>query len=518
MASRLSPSRWAEHFSAWLLRAGWPGARMPDSSEYQAIAAFRELLPKLVALDDVSAALSAKDALRYLQRLANDHVFQPETPAVPIQVLGVLEASGLEFDYLWLTGMHDANWPQAPRPNPFLPVRLQRSAGVPHATAERELAFSEAALARLSASAGDVVISYPLQQDDRDLLPSALILALPEADVATVAGTGIDTVAAVIQRQRAREEVEDGTAPALAPGTRVQGGASLFKYQASCPFRAFAETRLHARAMDEVQTGLDAAARGTLVHTALEQFWNGVHSHTALCGLDDQALGVAIAAAAEYALAEAARQWPEILTPGFVALERQRLERVLAEWLALEKHRAPFEVRQLEQEEFITVGDIVVRTVIDRIDTLADGSVLVIDYKTGRVSAGDWMEPRPREPQLPLYGIHAGTRLGGLAFARVRPGEAAFVGITIDGVLPGVKPFDDDKKLTQQFGSWSALQAYWRKLMEGLARAYRDGDARVDPRKYPDACEYCSLTPLCRIHERHARVGRVDLEEEHHHD
>jgi hypothetical protein len=40
---------------------------------------------------------------------------------------------------------------------------------------------------------------------------------------------------------------------------------------------------------------------------------------------------------------------------------------------------------------------------LDRIDRLNDGSLLVIDYKTGDVSPKSWDLPRPDDVQLPLY-------------------------------------------------------------------------------------------------------------------
>ena len=69
------------------------------------------------------------DAVSRLRRMAADTLFQPETPDVPIQVLGELEATGMQFDHLWVMGLSDETWPRGPRPNPFLPVELQRGAG-----------------------------------------------------------------------------------------------------------------------------------------------------------------------------------------------------------------------------------------------------------------------------------------------------------------------------------------------------------------------------------------------------
>ncbi len=511
-----SPRHWAETFSRWLAAMGWPGERTADSAEHQALRAWQELLPELARLDLVAPVLSGREALAYLGRLARETLFQPETPDVPVQVLGILEAAGMEFDHLWLMGMHDELWPPSPRPNPFLSFSLQHSRGVPHASAERELAFCERTTARLLGSAAEVIVSYPVREADRDLLPSPLIVDLPEIDLARCNVRPRSGYMSMVHEARRMETLDDDRARELREGSRAPGGAVLLKHQAACPFRAFAEARLGATPLKEVQVVLDAAGRGTLVHLTLEYFWTDVKTHPALAALDDQALSDRIAAAVDRAIGHMEKRRPKIFTEAFIRLERERLAALLREWLALEKQREPFEVIGQEEECIIAIRGIEISTKVDRIDRLADGRKLVIDYKTGKVSVGDWMEDRPKEPQLPLYGLSM-DRLGGLAFGRVRAGESGFAGLTVNAVLPGVKPYNETE-YAHAFESWTALLAYWRKVIGGLADAYRVGYARVDPRKYPDACDHCTLKPLCRIHERHARLGRADIEEEHHYE
>jgi ATP-dependent helicase/DNAse subunit B len=41
----------------------------------------------------------------------------------------------------------------------------------------------------------------------------------------------------------------------------------------------------------------------------------------------------------------------------------------------------------------------------------------------------------------------------------------------------------------------------WRDCLEQLARDFVDGRAEVDPREYPETCEWCGLQSLCRIQE-----------------
>ena len=88
------------------LRAiGFPGGQTPGSAEYQTLVRWRELLAEFSALERVQGPLDLGGAYRRLARLAASTIFQPEGGDPPVQVLGLLEANGLEFDHLWITGL-----------------------------------------------------------------------------------------------------------------------------------------------------------------------------------------------------------------------------------------------------------------------------------------------------------------------------------------------------------------------------------------------------------------------------
>ena len=135
--SRLAPRAWVERWRSWLTDVGWCEGQALSSDEYQADGAWNELLGTFARLAAVAPMLSADDALGTLGKLAREQVFQPEAPGARIRVLGLLEATGLTFDALWVAGMAADAWPRSPEPNPLLPITWQREHGVPRATAER---------------------------------------------------------------------------------------------------------------------------------------------------------------------------------------------------------------------------------------------------------------------------------------------------------------------------------------------------------------------------------------------
>ncbi len=119
--------------------------------------------------------MSFAQALARLRRLCADTLFQPETPDAPIQVLGVLESAGLEFDALWVSGLTDEAWPLHAKPNPFIPPALQRKAGIPEASAEATLERGMRITRGWLTAADEVIVSHPVREEDRELLASPSI-------------------------------------------------------------------------------------------------------------------------------------------------------------------------------------------------------------------------------------------------------------------------------------------------------------------------------------------------------
>ena len=94
LQERHAPSGWVPRLQSLLSAAGWPGERSLNSEEYQTVEAWRDLLAGLAHLDLIHDALTFDSALHLLRRLAGERLFQPETPEVPVQILGVLESGG----------------------------------------------------------------------------------------------------------------------------------------------------------------------------------------------------------------------------------------------------------------------------------------------------------------------------------------------------------------------------------------------------------------------------------------
>lgn len=519
MPRRQALSEWIAFFAGVLQDAGFPGTRTLDSVEHQTHARWRELLASLGALDALFGPQTLADALTRLRRAAADTLFQPESEDVPVQVLGVLESAHLAFDHLWIANLSDERWPPAPQPNPWLPLALQRGWGLPQASPEAALRQAERRQASWLAAAREVVLSHAAQEGDRKIEASPLIAALPAQPPADVP----QLLAQQLARGVALDALEDATAPPLTAerAAALRGGTRVFTDQSACPFRAFAAHRLHAAPLADPQPGLDALLRGFLLHATLEAFWKDLGSQAALRALDDAALHARVVACAEAALDALVRDRPDLVGPQLRALERERLLRAVHAWLEIEDSRPPFTVVTVESRGEMALGGLRIQVQPDRVDRLADGSLAIIDYKTGRVKIGDWLDARPDAPQLPLYAtaFAAGALDGGpqpvgaLAYAQLRPGETTLRAVAAaEGLLPGAEVIGPQDVRIARPG-WDGLLADWHDTLAALAAQFVGGDAAVAPKSLKRSCEYCALPLLCRIGERADLAARLASEQ-----
>ena len=512
--ARKPPGDWSREFAGLLAAIGFPGERGLDSNEFQALVKLREALAALATLERIVPRMRFDDALARLARIVAEAMFQAEAPDTPLQILGVLESAGLNFDHLWVMGLTEETWPMAARPNPFIPVALQRAAGVPESSAALSLQLDQRITRGWQGAAGEVIFSHPLREDDRELLPSALIGAIPLIEWESLGVKDFSFYRERIHDARKVERFADDMAPAFGSGEAAGAGAGVFRDQAACPFRAFARYRLAAATPATPVPGLDAMQRGTLLHDVLAQVWAALKTKAQLDGSSAEELSILVSGAAGEAVARLHRRGVDALEGRFAELEQARLESLVRQWLDIERGRGEFEVVAIEDKREAAAGGVRVRVKLDRMDRLPDGSHAIIDYKTGQAKLSGWLGERPDEPQLPLYLLSVSEDIAALAFAKIKIGDMKFEGVGRSGdLIPRVTTIDMCRsKNAADYASWDELVEGWRHEIEALGRGFGSGDARVDPKHGRLTCEQCDLQALCRINELNVAAAGDDDE------
>ncbi|MCB5184599.1 PD-(D/E)XK nuclease family protein [Methylobacillus gramineus] len=512
------PSAWASTIREVLDALAWPGQRSRSSFEFQAIKAFEKALQALATLDVLVKPMKVGEAIARLNELCREQIFQPEAEGnVQIQVMGMLESVSKPLDGLWVMGMNDHVWPPAPRPNPLLPAAMQRSAGLPNADSAVQAAFATIIHQRLLKSAHEVIFSSAEKEGERELRLSPMVMDIAVLEYELPQILTLAERLAIPEPDRL-QFIDDHLAPVVGEGEHVSGGTGLLKAQAICPAWAYFQYRLHARALKAPVNGLDAAERGTLVHAVLEHFWLG-RGLAELQAMDEPALSLALAVAVTAGLDTFAKTCDEPLSSAFIALETERLIKLVGAWLHFEKTReTDFRVLASEQKQQVKIEGVDITLIIDRIDLLEDGRRIIMDYKTGRKpDTKNWAETRITEPQLPVYAAfsladeHGDGEIAAICFAMVKTAEHAFAGLSADVVLPAV-PGLDEKKARElfpesDFPDWHSVLAHWRDSVTAIVQELKSGEAAVRLNDEKQLA-YCEVLPLLRIPERRLQFER----------
>jgi probable DNA repair protein len=496
-----SPLDWAELVPRLLRSLHFAEGQPLSSAEFQATSRWQQALETAGSLGFDGRRIDWRDFLAVLSRTIEETLFVPESRDASIQIAGPAESAGLNSDAIWFLGATEAAWPAGGATHPLLPKAVQREARIPHATPQLDWDLANTITVRLLASARAVHFSYAGQIEGTETRPSRLItqLAASPQPLPTDLIPSPTPSALTIS-------VEDFSQIPYPPGV-VSGGANVLTNQSQCPFKAFATARLAAQPWEPAQAGLTPSQRGNLLHEALHAVWagapHGIRNHRDLLGLSDVQSFVAGQVGRVFET-ELQANLRNRMPARYLDLEQQRLTRLVKAWLDYESARLPFEVIETEAARTVALSGLTFKLRLDRLDRLNDKSVLVVDYKSGDVSPKSWELPRPDDVQLPLYAgfaLDEGQDLGGLVFAKLRPGDLAFTGCigapdaTVFSGLQGSSSLAKNALTIERLLDW-------RDYIEQLAKDFVAGRAEVDPREAPKTCKRCGLQTLCRIQER----------------
>jgi ATP-dependent helicase/nuclease subunit B len=265
---------------------------------------------------------------------------------------------------------------------------------------------------------------------------------------------------------------------------------ALDRYR-SCAFKYFARDVLALEEEVADEPGLSARARGTLVHTVFQTFFEawaaqggGVVDTEALPAARALFATVVDQVLATVPASERAIERAVLLGSAVGAGLGERAFRFEA------GRPTPLVARQLEVkldgEYTLGTGDeartVRLRGTADRIDLLADGTLRLIDYKTGKASnARDLL-------QVKVYGLCAETRLRGQHGRTWTVGDAGYLafGRGDDLFAAAVTPDTRARELTEAATETAAAIA-----------AIERGAFPVAPEDL-HTCTFCGFAAVCR--------------------
>ncbi len=308
-----------------------------------------------LARDDLPAAL--RDAMD------REAVRPPYGGHPRVAIYGLLEARMTRADLVICGGLNEGSWPAAPATDPVLAPAILRALGVPGADFRIGLAAHDLAGAL---GAPQVVLSRAKREASgpaiasrfwlrvcallgEDLLPRHREIATVELARALDAGPIAPPHPRPSPRPSAEQRREELSVTAL---DRLR----------SDPYQFYAQKVLRLRQLDLLDAEPTPAWQGTLAHAILEDWHEGKGS---------------LADLADHHLAEMDAH------PLMRALWRPRLLKAL-EWVEAQVTGDPSRVPIVwEQDGKLDYRGVTIKGKADRIDRLADGSLAIVDYKTG---------------------------------------------------------------------------------------------------------------------------------------
>jgi hypothetical protein len=432
---------------ALLDKFGWPGETALESADFQLMNRWRDLLNDFAKLELVVPQITLERAIGQLRAMASDTVFQPEMEGAVVQVLGPLEAAGLQFDRLWITGLSASQWPPGSRPTALISRRLQKHYRMPDADPEDTSAYAQRVIDRLLRSAASCICSYPSRSGDSIETPTVLLADTPAACRRYAGRPGLACGATVRPGHGGPAEQRPGSARFL----DREGGRGRCHYSAA-----------NDGAFQRI-CGLSPLVRGNLIHAATFRLYEERPSQSGIRGWRGKELEQRISNATKRAFSRYERHADRVLKE-LLALERKRVSRLLQELVEVDLRRDSFGIHAVEQSMDFSLAGVQLAVRVDRIDRYDDGTVAILDYKTGGPRKFLDRSGEPTDAQLIVYAIAAAEPVADLGFYNIDSRET-----TLNGCGRGVMSVEE----------WQQSLQRWIGAVERAAGEFAAGDVRI---------------------------------------
>jgi ATP-dependent helicase/nuclease subunit B len=361
--------------------AGWSG---PDGR------AAADLVAELEAWAPIGPAAFDPAGLAPTLRLLMDAVaVRPPQGGHPrLSIWGLLEARLQHADLMVLGGLNEGVWPALPSPDPWLAPRIRAELGLPGLETRIGLSAHDFAMAL---GAPELIVTRARRDARAPTIASRFWLRLEAMTGGITREHRLPNWAAAIDRPADRRFIaRPEPAPPVADRPNVIAVTRLDRLQAD-PFAFYADAMLRLRPLDAVDADPTPAWRGTAVHAVFEAWMKQDDCDPdrllprAEAMLRDMAAHPVMQALWEPRLIEALR-W---------VADRMREERA--------QGRRPIAA---ELDGRVEVAGITLTGKVDRIDRLADGTLAIVDYKTGKPPSAAQVEAG-YAMQLGLLGLIA---------------------------------------------------------------------------------------------------------------
>lgn len=372
-------------------------------------------------IGELSADMGPIDAAHFAdfaETLMQRTTCASEAPEHPrIAIWGPLEARLQRRDRIILASLNEGAWPRATPADAFLNRTLRRQIGLPDP--DERIGLSAHDFAQM-ANAPEVILLRAKRVDDKPAVASRWLWRLrtlaagglggrEAAEAALEPRPGCDPLAWA-RALRHPEDLRPAPPPRPVPPVAARRLDSFSPSRVAKlirdPYSDFASYILRLKPLRSVNEDIDARDRGTAIHLAVEIFEKGESNQT----IDELIVESLKASGA---------------APELIELEKPLWARAGDAYLRWLRAREPLRAGvATEVTAGITfsssLGQVRLEAKADRVEKLKDGSLAIIDFKTGKPKTASQVESG-LEPQLALEAAIAAEA----SFGHVGPGRTS---------------------------------------------------------------------------------------------
>jgi len=408
-----------------------------------------------------------------------------------VAILGLLEARLQDFDLAVLGSLEEGVWPHATEPGPWMSRPMRADFGLPEPEARIGRVAADFLLA--ASSAPRVVLARARKRAGAPTVPSRWLVRLETflSGQRLPGGKTLTLPRSPAAGWAARLDMPDVVRPCARPAPSPPAESRPREISVTevadlmaDPYGFYARRVLRLMPLEPLDAEVGASDYGQLVHAAMAGWtrrledapggWPGLATARHWFG-----------EAAEEALAEAAAR------PGLLAFWRPRLRRIgdfvtAQEEAAQAEHRIRRRHAEVKGQLGIAGGEVTLKVRADRIDEVADGTLVILDYKTGTPPSAKEVTDG-RAPQMPLEAAIATA--GGFEKVPPHPVSAMAHWRLTGGSTPGeVRPVKGDP------GTLAAdALDNTEELVRGFLLGHRRFIARPHPRRRPQRTDHDHL-------------------------
>ena len=319
-------------------------------------------------------------------------------PLEGVQIMGILETRNVDFENVIILSMNDANFPSDKTgQSSFIPYNLRAAYGIP--TPEQHEAMYAYYFYRLVQRAKSVTMLYCSRADDKSTGECSRYIHQLEYESPyniKKLSVGVDlSTEEVVPISVAKGEYERS----ILDKFTTEGGAALsptalFRY-VECPLKFYLYSVAKLREQDEISETIDALMFGNILHESMQDLYGEfVGMANPMSAIKSKCSREAVEQVVDKKISELIHHSTKSVAERFsgdtILVRDIILKYIMRGILRYDTQQSGFTIRGLEDDieykyEISDARHVNLFGRADRIDERADGTLQIIDYKSGSV-------------------------------------------------------------------------------------------------------------------------------------